>query len=112
MSNPVLICENLSKTFTDGTLTVSVLRDLNFSLERGKSAAIIGTSGSGKSTLLQLLGGLDQPTEGEIFINRRRLSDLNARQTARMRNQDLGFVYQFHHLLPEFSALELSLIHI
>lgn len=106
MSNPVLICENLSKTYSDGDLSVSVLKGLDFSLNKGQSAAIIGASGSGKSTLLQLLGGLDQPTEGEIFINRRRLSDLSARQLAKMRNHDLGFVYQFHHLLPEFTAME------
>ncbi|HFC54408.1 MAG TPA: lipoprotein-releasing ABC transporter ATP-binding protein LolD [Gammaproteobacteria bacterium] len=105
MSN-VLECRDLSRTFHEGGLTVEVLRNVNFAVEKGERIAIIGASGSGKSTLLHLLGGLDNPTSGEIWIDGEEMSSLSDTRRGRLRNRALGFVYQFHHLLPEFSALE------
>ncbi len=102
----VLECRNLSKTFHEGGLTVEVLREVNFAVARGERIAIIGASGSGKSTLLHLLGGLDTPTAGEIWIDGEDMSRLGDARRGRLRNRALGFVYQFHHLLAEFSALE------
>ncbi len=105
MSN-VLECRNLSKSFHEGGLVVDVLQEVNFAVAQGERVAIIGASGSGKSTLLHLLGGLDTPTRGEIWIDGEDMSRLSDTRRGRLRNRALGFVYQFHHLLPEFSALE------
>lgn len=102
----VLHCRNLSKTFDEGGLEVEVLRDIQLDIRRGERVAIVGASGSGKSTLLHLLGGLDEPTQGEVSVGGQRLDALNEAQRGKLRNKMLGFVYQFHHLLAEFSALE------
>jgi len=107
MSNePVLQCRELSRIFDDGSSRVEVLRGVELSLARGEKIAIIGASGSGKSTLLHLLGGLDLPTRGAVEIDGVDLSTLSENRRSRLRNQQLGFIYQFHHLLPEFTALE------
>ncbi|MDO8954765.1 MAG: lipoprotein-releasing ABC transporter ATP-binding protein LolD [Gammaproteobacteria bacterium] len=104
--NNILRCEKLSKTYIEGKLRTPVLHEINFTIQAKERVAIIGTSGSGKSTLLHILGGLDKPTEGEVWVNEQPLSTMNDNQLSAMRNQNLGFVYQFHHLLPEFTALE------
>lgn len=104
--NPILICNYVNKSYIDGQLVVDVLKDLNFTLLSGQSLSVVGTSGSGKSTLLHLLGGLDTPTSGSISLMGHNLSELNQTELGKLRNQHLGFVYQFHHLLPEFTALE------
>ena len=106
MSNWVLQASGLVKAFTDGERQVEVLKGLNLQLAKAQSMAIIGSSGSGKSTLLQLLAGLEQPDVGEVLVVGKCLSNLNGNQAAKLRNQHLGFVFQFHHLLAEFSALE------
>jgi lipoprotein-releasing system ATP-binding protein len=106
MSNWVLQASGLVKSFKDGDRKVDVLKGLNLQLAQAQSMAIIGSSGSGKSTLLQLLAGLEQPNEGKVMVVGQCLSDLNGNQAAKLRNQHLGFVFQFHHLLAEFSALE------
>lgn len=105
-NNKVIICKSLSHTYKDGNNEIPVLKDLNFQLSQGESVAIIGSSGAGKSTLLQLLGGLDAPTNGLVEILGHDISNLSANKRGKLRNKHLGFVYQFHHLLPEFSALE------
>jgi len=102
----VLACENLVKEFRQGPALVQVLRGVNTSIRRGERLAVVGASGSGKTTLLQLLGGLDLPTSGRVLIDGREMSALPDAERGRLRNQAMGFVYQFHHLLPEFSALE------
>ncbi len=102
----VIACHDLSKRFVDGQKTINIFAGLNFAVEPGEAVAIMGASGSGKSTLLHLLGGLDSPNEGHISLAGKNLSGLSARKRGLMRNKHLGFVYQFHHLLPEFSALE------
>ena len=102
----VLACEALAKDFRQGPATVRVLRGVNASIRRGERLAVVGASGSGKTTLLQLLGGLDLPTSGRVLIDGREMSALPDVERGRLRNVAMGFVYQFHHLLPEFSALE------
>jgi len=106
MSNTILQAQAVSKAFADADRSIQVLEDLNFKLAAGTSAAIIGASGSGKSTLLQLLAGLDQPDTGQIEVAGQSWHGMSAAQSARWRNQHLGFVFQFHHLLAEFSAVE------
>lgn len=106
MSDILLNSQQVCKSYTDGSSTVDVLKSVNLQIKKGDRVAIIGPSGCGKSTLLHLLGGLDKPTGGEITINQRNWQGLNEKQRCQMRNKHLGFIYQFHHLLPEFSALE------
>jgi lipoprotein-releasing system ATP-binding protein len=105
-TNTVLSCQQLTKNFSDGALYVEVLKNLNFTVQRGERIAIVGPSGAGKSTLLHILGGLDKPTSGEIMIGDHNIAALSDAQRSKIRNQYLGFVYQFHHLLPEFTVLE------
>jgi lipoprotein ABC transporter, ATP-binding protein len=106
MSNTILACEAVCKNYYDGQLNVQVLDNLTLQVDKGQSIGIVGASGSGKSTLLHILGGLDKPTSGRVSLMGQDLSELSQKQLSRLRNQHLGFVYQFHHLLPEFSALE------
>jgi lipoprotein-releasing system ATP-binding protein len=108
MNNPVLISKNLSRTYSDGAAKINVLREVNLTVQPGEMIAIVGSSGSGKSTLLHLLGGLDKPTSGEVILANQNMHTLSEKEKCRLRNRYLGFVYQFHHLLPEFSALEQS----
>ena len=105
-SDPVLRVISLVKSFNDVGKRLEVLRGVDLDVSAGQRLAIMGTSGSGKSTLLQLLGGLDEPTSGEIWVSGQALTSLSNRQKGLLRNRSLGFVYQFHHLLPEFTALE------
>ena len=106
MNNTVLACRSVSKSYRDGELHVDVLDNLNFDVAEGQSVSIIGASGSGKSTLLHILGGLDMPTSGSVNLMGNDLGKMSQKQLGDLRNRYLGFVYQFHHLLPEFSALE------
>ncbi|MBL4851411.1 MAG: lipoprotein-releasing ABC transporter ATP-binding protein LolD [Gammaproteobacteria bacterium] len=102
----VLRCVHLAKTHNEGSLNVEVLKDIDFSIAAGEQVAILGTSGEGKSTLLHLLGGLDKPTRGEVWIAGQNIVNLNEKQRGHLRNRALGFIYQLHHLLPEFTAVE------
>ncbi|VEB24513.1 lipoprotein-releasing ABC transporter ATP-binding protein LolD [Avibacterium volantium] len=102
----LLSCQNLTKVYQEGENQTQVLKDVTFSMEEGELVAIVGSSGSGKSTLLHTLGGLDQPTSGEVFIKGQSLQKASADELAKLRNQYMGFVYQFHHLMADFSALE------
>ena len=102
----ILIGKNITKTYQDGKTTTNVLNHLDISINSGERIAIVGTSGSGKSTLLHILGGLDVPTSGEVWLHGQRINDLNETQRGELRNQYLGFIYQFHHLLAEFTAIE------
>lgn len=106
MSEPVIDCREVTRRFVDGASVVEVLRGVTLQVAAGETIAITGASGSGKSTLLHLLGGLDQPTSGGVTLCGLPLGSTGEHDRARLRNRMLGFVYQFHHLLPEFSALE------
>lgn len=106
MSDVVLQCEALCRVYKDGDASVSVLQNINLSLLAGEKIAVVGASGSGKSTLLNLLGGLDNPSSGRVLMNGRDLAGLQEAALCELRNSQLGFVYQFHHLLPEFDARE------
>lgn len=106
MNNQILQCNDVIKRYHDGTSSIDVLKKINFSVTAGDRIAIIGPSGSGKSTLLHLLGGLDNPTDGEVKIEGIAWNELSEKKRCEIRNNKLGFIYQFHHLLPEFSALE------
>ncbi|MFQ0973931.1 lipoprotein-releasing ABC transporter ATP-binding protein LolD [Gilliamella sp. CG35] len=105
-TQPLLTAKNLYKTYKEGKMVTEVLKNVSFDLHPQSLLAIIGSSGSGKSTLLHLLGGLDKPTSGEIIFKSQQLNQLSEQAKAKLRNQDIGFVYQFHHLLPDFTALE------
>lgn len=102
----ILTGNNITKTYQDGKTITNVLNHLDISINSGERIAIVGTSGSGKSTLLHILGGLDVPTSGEVWLHGQRINDLNETQRGELRNQHLGFIYQFHHLLAEFTAIE------
>ncbi len=106
MNNFVIACQQLKKNFFDGAAQIEVLREINFAVKPGELIAIVGNSGSGKSTLLHLLAGLDKPSAGQVFIAGKNVAELAENEKCRLRNYYLGFVYQFHHLLPEFTALE------
>jgi len=106
MNNLIFELKRVTKIFIQGTREIPIFKDLNLSLIQGKSLAIIGQSGSGKSSLLHLMAGLDVPTKGSIFYKGNSLLDLSLNEKATFRNKELGFVYQFHHLLPEFTAIE------
>ncbi|CAM4147324.1 lipoprotein-releasing ABC transporter ATP-binding protein LolD [Psychrobacter arenosus] len=104
--SPILVAKNISKTYDEGKIRTQVLTGLDLTVNPGERIAIVGTSGSGKSTLLHILGGLDTPTEGEVWLHGKCLNTMNETQRGEMRNEHLGFVYQFHHLLAEFTAVE------
>jgi lipoprotein-releasing system ATP-binding protein len=105
-SNAVIACRGLAKTYAEGDLRTPVFQSIDFEVARGETVAIVGASGAGKSTLLHILGGLDTPSAGEVFVAGEAMSRLSDAERGRLRNRALGFVYQFHHLLPEFTALE------
>jgi lipoprotein-releasing system ATP-binding protein len=105
-SQTILQCQHLAKYYEDGELKTHVLSDINLTVNKGDRLAIVGSSGSGKSTLLHLLGGLDNPTAGHITVQGQDINALSVNALSELRNQNLGFVYQFHHLLPEFTAVE------
>lgn len=106
MNNPVLACYGLQKSYLDGVSKIDVLKQIDLEVNAAEMVAIVGSSGSGKSTLLHLLGGLDKPTSGHVMLNGKNIQELSEKEKCKLRNNHLGFVYQFHHLLPEFSALE------
>jgi len=102
----VIRADKVAKTYQEGKLRTEVLREVSLGVKRGETVAIVGASGTGKSTLLHILGGLDAPTSGEVEVEGKTMSRLSDRARGELRNKSLGFVYQFHHLLPEFTALE------
>ncbi|WP_105189787.1 lipoprotein-releasing ABC transporter ATP-binding protein LolD [Pseudoalteromonas sp. T1lg48] len=106
MSSIVISCQKLTKVYSDAAEQIEVLKGVDLTVERGESVAIVGSSGSGKSTLLHILGTLDNPTSGELSICNTEVAKLSRKQQAQFRNKHLGFIYQFHHLLMEFTALE------
>ena len=106
MNDIVLRAQGVAKTYAEGKLRAEVLRAVDLDIARGETVAIIGASGTGKSTLLHILGGLDAPTQGEVVVEGQAMSRLSDRARGELRNRSLGFVYQFHHLLPEFTAIE------
>ncbi|WP_072568184.1 lipoprotein-releasing ABC transporter ATP-binding protein LolD [Enterobacter sp. SA187] len=106
MNKILLQCDNLCKRYQEGNVQTDVLHDVSFSVGQGEMMAIVGSSGSGKSTLLHLLGGLDTPTSGDVIFDDQRMSKLSSTAKAELRNRELGFIYQFHHLLPDFTAQE------
>ncbi|WP_345291250.1 lipoprotein-releasing ABC transporter ATP-binding protein LolD [Kangiella marina] len=103
-NSPIIQIDSLNRTYNDGANKVQVLTDLNLEVEKGEQLAIVGSSGSGKSTLLHLIGGLDKPTSGTVYLNGTNIHSLSAKAQGEFRNRHIGFVYQFHHLLPEFEA--------
>ena len=106
MSELIFKCSNISKSFDQGNKTVEVLKNIDFTLEQSTSVSIVGPSGSGKTTFLNVLSGLDSPSAGKVFYKEKDINNLNDKERASIRNKEIGFVYQFHHLLPEFTALE------
>ncbi len=102
----VIACQGIVKSYREESTTTNVLSDISFTVNAGEQVAILGSSGSGKSTLLHILGGLDTPDEGEVRIKGQPLHTMSSKALAALRNRDIGFIYQFHHLLPEFTALE------
>ncbi len=106
MNDAVISCQDLAMTYAEGSLRTHVFHGLDLEVRKGETVAILGASGAGKSTLLHLLGGLDTPTAGEVFVAGQKMSALSDAARGALRNRALGFVYQFHHLLPEFTALE------
>ncbi|MBP9722287.1 MAG: ABC transporter ATP-binding protein [Gammaproteobacteria bacterium] len=106
LDKPIIIAQNISKIYNDGNSELKILQDLNLTVHRGEKVAILGSSGSGKSTLLHILAGLDNPTTGTVIVGKNNLGDQNEDSRANLRNQNFGFIYQFHHLLPEFTAVE------
>ena len=106
MQKSVLEAQHITKTYHDGSLNTKVLCDVNLSVYKGEQLAIVGSSGSGKSTLLHILGTLDNPTSGQVWLEGENIYQASSKRQSKIRNQDLGFIYQFHHLLPEFTALE------
>ena len=103
-NSPIIQIDSLNRTYNDGANKVQVLTDLSLEVEKGEQLAIVGSSGSGKSTLLHLIGGLDKPTSGTVHLNGTNIHSLSAKAQGEFRNRHIGFVYQFHHLLPEFEA--------
>lgn len=106
MSKVVISCKSISKDYSEFKNNISILKDINLDINEGEKVAILGLSGSGKTTLLNVLGGLDKATSGEVFLMDKRFDNLSPNKRAKMRNEHLGFIYQLHHLLPEFTALE------
>lgn len=106
MNKIILHCQDLKKNYQENTNSVEILKGINLTIQVGERLAIVGPSGSGKSTLLHLLGGLDWPTYGDVYIDNIAWQKMSEKKRCKIRNQKLGFIYQFHHLLPEFSALE------
>ena len=106
MNTALLSCQHITKFYQEGTQQTEVLKQVSFSMQPSELVAILGSSGSGKSTLLHTLGGLDQPSSGEVFIKGQSLQQMSSNALAKLRNQYLGFVYQFHHLMADFTALE------